>query len=100
MSIRIRGTWQFVSYTCDPINKEICLGGGGHSIGAGGADCGAAPWRPPPSHGRRQPVGVSSLVDPHHFANLDPHPHQSDMLDPDPHHFADDKPNCIEYEPI
>jgi hypothetical protein len=28
----------------------------------------------------------SSVVDPHHFGNLDPHPdpHQSDKLDPDP----------------
>jgi hypothetical protein len=28
--------------------------------------------------------------------------HQSDMLDPDPdpHKFADDKPKCMEYEPI
>jgi hypothetical protein len=34
----------------------------------------------------------------------DPHldPHQSDKLgpDPDPHQFADDKPKCMEYEPI
>jgi hypothetical protein len=28
-------------------------------------------------------------------------PHYSDMLDPepDPHQFADDKPECMEYEP-
>ncbi len=40
--------------------------------------------------------------------NLDPSPrpdpHQKDKLDPepdpDPHLFADDKPKCIEYEPI
>jgi hypothetical protein len=38
--------------------------------------------------------------------NLDPHPdphlHQSEKLDPepDPHKFADDKPKCMEYEPI
>ncbi len=51
--------------------------------------------------------------DPHHFVNLDPHPHeknqdsdpypdphQSDMLDPqpdrDPHQFAVDKPKRME----
>jgi hypothetical protein len=42
------------------------------------------------------------------FGNLDPHPdshpHQSDKLDPeldpDPHQFADDKPKCMEFEPI
>jgi hypothetical protein len=28
------------------------------------------------------------------------HPHQSDKLDPDPHQFADNKPKCMEYEPI
>jgi hypothetical protein len=53
-------------------------------------------------------------MDPHHFGNLDPHPdphpHKmknphpdtSDNLDlkPDPHQFADDKPKCVEYEPI
>jgi hypothetical protein len=43
-------------------------------------------------------------VDPHHFGNLDPDPqldpHQSHKLDPDPHQFADDKPNCMEYEPV
>ncbi len=40
--------------------------------------------------------------DPHHFGNLDPHLHQRDKLDPepDPHKFADDKPKCMEYEPI
>ncbi len=48
---------------------------------------------------------------PHHFSNLDPHPHQmkldpdphqSDKLDPepDPHHYADDTSKCMEYEPI
>jgi hypothetical protein len=33
---------------------------------------------------------------------LDPdlHPHQSDKLDPDPHLFADDKPKCMQNEPI
>jgi hypothetical protein len=33
---------------------------------------------------------------------VDPDPNQSDKLDPkpDPHQFADDKPNCMEYEPI
>jgi hypothetical protein len=32
--------------------------------------------------------------------NLDPH--QSDNLDsdPDPHQFIDDKPKCMEHEPI
>ncbi len=55
-------------------------------------------------------------MDPHHFDNLgpDPHPHQikisirvciqRDKLDPEPdpdlHQFADDKPKCMEYEPI
>jgi hypothetical protein len=31
--------------------------------------------------------------------NPDPHPNQSDKLDPepDPHHFSDDKPKCIDY---
>ncbi len=29
-----------------------------------------------------------------------PDPHDSDKLDPDPHQFADDKPKCMEYEPI
>jgi hypothetical protein len=67
--------------------------------------------------------------DPCHFGNLDPHldlqpnkkksgsrptsnkvqnlylhpdPNQSDKLDPEPdlHQFADDKPKCMEYEPI
>jgi hypothetical protein len=29
-------------------------------------------------------------------------PHHSDMLypEPDPHQFADNKPKCMEYEPI
>jgi hypothetical protein len=43
---------------------------------------------------------------------VDPDPHQSDKLDPDAHpdphqsdkldplQFADDKPKCMEYEPI
>jgi hypothetical protein len=45
-------------------------------------------------------------MDPPYFGNLDPHPdpdpHQSDKLDPepDPHQFADNKPKCMEYEPI
>jgi hypothetical protein len=32
----------------------------------------------------------------------DPDPHPGDKLDPepDPHQFADDKPKCMEYEPI
>jgi hypothetical protein len=49
--------------------------------------------------------------DPHHFGmvtwirirtNKNPDPHQSDKLepDPDPHQFADDKPKCMEYEPV
>jgi hypothetical protein len=31
-----------------------------------------------------------------------PDPHQSGKLDPepDPYQFADDKPTCMEYEPI
>ena len=39
---------------------------------------------------------VSDQLDP------DPHPdpHQSDQLDPAPHLFADDKPKCVENEPI
>jgi hypothetical protein len=36
--------------------------------------------------------------------DLHPDPHQSDKLvpalDPDPLQFADDKPKCMEYEPI
>jgi hypothetical protein len=55
-------------------------------------------------------------VDPHHFANLDPHPdpHPLEIQiririkickldpgpDPDPHQFADFKPKCMEYGPI
>jgi hypothetical protein len=40
--------------------------------------------------------------DPHQNHKLDPdsEPHQSDKLDPDPHQFADDKPKCMEDEPI
>ena len=38
--------------------------------------------------------------DPHQIERKDPDPHQSDKLYPDPHQFADDKPQCIEYEPI
>ncbi len=34
----------------------------------------------------------------HNFGN--PDPHQSDELDPDPHQFTDDKPKCIDYEPV
>jgi hypothetical protein len=35
-------------------------------------------------------VDPDSHPDPHHFGNLDPHPHQSNKLDPeqDPHHFC------------
>jgi hypothetical protein len=29
-----------------------------------------------------------------------PDPYQSDKLDPDLHQLADDKPKCMEYEPI
>ncbi len=45
-------------------------------------------------------------MDPHHFSNLDPHRDQKKIrtqsvkLDPDPQQFADDKPKCMEYEPI
>jgi hypothetical protein len=31
---------------------------------------------------------------------LDPDPDQSDKLDPDPRQFTDDKPKCMENEPI
>jgi hypothetical protein len=31
---------------------------------------------------------------------VDPDPHLSDKLDPDPHLIQDDKPNCMEYDPI
>jgi hypothetical protein len=45
-------------------------------------------------------ISVSSVVvqDPHQIERLDPD--QSNKLDPDPHKFADDKPKCMEYEPI
>jgi hypothetical protein len=43
---------------------------------------------------------VDPGLDPHQSDKLDPHTHQSDNLDPDPHQFADDKPKCMEYEPI
>jgi hypothetical protein len=33
------------------------------------------------------------------WKRVDPHPHQSDKLDPDPDQFADDKLKCMEYEP-
>jgi hypothetical protein len=45
-------------------------------------------------------------MDPHKFGNMVPHPdpHQNDKLDqeqePDMHQFSDDKPKCMEYEPI
>ncbi len=29
-----------------------------------------------------------------------PDSHQSNKMDPDPHKFSDDKPKCVEYEPI
>ncbi len=38
--------------------------------------------------------------DPHKIERKDPDPHQSDKLYPDPHQFADDKPQCMEHEPI
>jgi hypothetical protein len=42
--------------------------------------------------------------DPHQIERLTPDwdPHHSDELDPDPdpHQFADDKPKCMEIEPI
>jgi hypothetical protein len=31
---------------------------------------------------------------------VDPDPHQIEGQDPVPHQFADDKPKCMEYEPI
>ncbi len=33
-------------------------------------------------------------------SNKNPYPHQSEKLDPDPHLFEDDKPKCVESEPI
>ncbi len=30
----------------------------------------------------------------------DPDTHRSDKLEPDPHQFANEKPKCMEYEPI
>ncbi len=30
----------------------------------------------------------------------DSDPHQIDKLDPDPHNFSENKPKCMEYEPI
>jgi hypothetical protein len=43
-------------------------------------------------------------MDPHQTERKDQDPdqdpHQSDKLDPDPHQFADDNPQCREYEPI
>jgi hypothetical protein len=58
--------------------------------------------------------GKEAVVDPdpHHFGNLDPHPHQIKSRirikiyklvpepDSDPHQFTDVKPKCMEYEPI
>jgi hypothetical protein len=55
-------------------------------------------------------IPAISVVDPHHFGNLDPHPHQIKIRirfrtkiynvdpepDPDPHQFADVKPKCME----
>jgi hypothetical protein len=38
--------------------------------------------------------------DPHQSGKLDLDPHQSDNLYQDPHQFTDDKPKCMEYEPI
>jgi hypothetical protein len=71
--------------------------------------------RSPQSSGQIRPL--TSVVDPEHFGNLDPHPdhpHQRKIgiwirikihkLDPEPdtdlHQFADVKPKCMEYEPI
>jgi hypothetical protein len=51
-------------------------------------------------------------IDPHQIEKYDPYPHKSEKLDPDlrqsdkldldpdPHQFADDKPKCMEHEPI
>jgi hypothetical protein len=39
-------------------------------------------------------------MDPHQIERQDPDPFQSDKLDPDPHQLADDKPKCVEDEPI
>jgi hypothetical protein len=52
-----------------------------------------------------QPVlWIRISMDPHQTERKDQDPdqdpHQSDKLDPDPHQFADDNPQCREYEPI
>jgi hypothetical protein len=69
----------------------------------------------PNQHLARSVLWIRIHMDPHHFCNLDPHktnpdqdrhpdPHQSDQLDLEPdsdaHQFADDKPQCMEYEHI
>ncbi len=54
----------------------------------------------------RQCCGSGIRMDPHQIERKDPYPdpHQSDKLDPDPDpdplQFADDKPKCMEFEPI
>jgi hypothetical protein len=52
--------------------------------------------------GRYQGKLTNSVVDPHNFGNLDPHPLQiiKSDLEPDPDQLADFKPECMEYEPI
>jgi hypothetical protein len=51
-------------------------------------------------------IRIRIRIDPPYFGNLYPHPdpHQSDKLDPeqdpDPHQFVENKPKCMEYEPI
>jgi hypothetical protein len=52
--------------------------------------------------GRYQGKLTNSVVDPHNFGSLDPHPLQiiKSDLEPDPHPLADFKPECMEYEPI
>ncbi len=48
-------------------------------------------------------VGSGSGSESHKSDQLDPDPdphENSDKLDPAPYQFADDKPKCMEYEPI
>jgi hypothetical protein len=60
----------------------------------------------PPPHQKNSGSGSASGSASNENQNLYPHPalHQSDKLDtkpdPDPHQFADDKPKCMDNEPI
>jgi hypothetical protein len=51
-------------------------------------------WKPQSASGYASAINKNQDPNPH------PDPHQSDKLDPDLHQFADDKPKCMEYEPI